>query len=73
MPTRKVSTGVYEISVPGQQFTDATAVVAAYNTNKTCRISRWGRSVTLTVRCFTAGGFLSDAQFSVLYNSSFTV
>lgn len=73
MQTRKVSTGVYEISVPGQQFTDATAVVSAYNTNKTCRVSGWSGSVTLTVRCFTPGGSLADAQFSALYNSSFTV
>jgi hypothetical protein len=73
MQTRKVSTGVYEINVPNQAFTDAVPVVVAYNTNKTCRISHWNSGVTLTVRCFTPGGSLSDSQFSVLYNSNFTV
>lgn len=66
---RRLSTGVYEVTVPGHSSTGASAQVSAYGgTNQRCQLRRWrsaGGAALLEVACFTPSGVSADSMFTL--------
>ncbi len=66
---RRLATGVYQVTLPGQSSTGASAQVSAYGgSNQRCQLRRWrsmGGAALLEVACFTPAGAPADSMFTL--------
>lgn len=73
--SRKVTTGQYEVILPGHSPSNAIPLVTAYATSTPthCWAASWaasGANTAVQVRCTNAAGTLADGQFTLSYASS---
>lgn len=73
----RVSTGVYDLRLPGMASVTregGNAMVTAYGTSgEYCNVRQWldsGTDIVARVQCFNAGGSAADSRYSFSYSAS---
>lgn len=67
----RISTGTYDVRLPGMLRSFGTVMVTAYGTDANrCNVASWqltGGNLLARVRCFTAAGAIADSRFTFAY------